>query len=84
MPSICFSGTFSRREDKAIIQHSGLICLDFDNYDTEDELVADKDGQVRLEAQWDAQRVAPLQEFSAVNRLVDIVLVDRIGVTGVA
>ena len=26
-----FSGTFSVREDKAIIQHSGLICLDFDH-----------------------------------------------------
>ncbi|MBR4147954.1 MAG: virulence protein E [Bacteroidales bacterium] len=26
-----FSGTFKVREDKSIIQHSGLICLDFDH-----------------------------------------------------
>ena len=26
-----FSGTFTVREDKALIQHSGLICLDFDH-----------------------------------------------------
>lgn len=31
LPSICFSGTFSRREDKSIIQHSGLIAIDFDH-----------------------------------------------------
>jgi len=32
LPSICFSGKFSRREDKAILEHSGLICLDFDGF----------------------------------------------------
>ena len=31
LPLICFSGTFSKRTDKDCIQHSGLICLDFDN-----------------------------------------------------
>ena len=31
LPAICFSGTFSRREDKAIIKHSGLIAIDFDH-----------------------------------------------------
>ena len=31
LPSICFSGKFSRREDKSIIQHSGLIAIDFDH-----------------------------------------------------
>lgn len=29
--SVCFSGTFSRRKDEYLIQHSGLICLDFDH-----------------------------------------------------
>jgi len=36
LPSICFSGEFSRREDKDIISHSGYICLDFDSF--EDDL----------------------------------------------
>ena len=34
LPAICFSGTFSKRADNAIINHSGLICLDFDEYKT--------------------------------------------------
>lgn len=31
LPSICFSGKFSRREDKSLITHSGLIAIDFDH-----------------------------------------------------
>ena len=31
LPSICFSGTFSKREDKSLIDHSGLIAIDFDH-----------------------------------------------------
>ena len=31
LPSICFSGTFSQRNLQGLKQHSGLICLDFDN-----------------------------------------------------
>lgn len=31
LPSICFSGIFSKRQNNAIQKHSGLICLDFDN-----------------------------------------------------
>lgn len=29
---ICFSGKFSKRENDALIAHSGLICLDFDDF----------------------------------------------------
>ena len=32
LPAVCFSGTFSRRSDNALIKHSGIICLDFDEY----------------------------------------------------
>ena len=32
LPSICFSGKFTKRNDKALTHHSGLICLDFDGY----------------------------------------------------
>ena len=42
LPSICFSGTFNKREDKAIVEHSGFICLDFDGYETEGDLLDDK------------------------------------------
>lgn len=31
LPSICFSGKFSKREDKGLLQHSGLIAIDFDH-----------------------------------------------------
>jgi hypothetical protein len=33
LKSICFSGEFSRRGAKHIINHSGFACLDFDNVD---------------------------------------------------
>ena len=39
LPAICFSGQFSSRNDDSIIEHSGLICLDFDGYNTEKALV---------------------------------------------
>jgi len=35
LPSICFSGEFSRRNSKDLIKHNGLICLDFDGFKDE-------------------------------------------------
>ena len=32
LPAVCFSGTFTKRNDNSITEHSGLICLDFDGY----------------------------------------------------
>ena len=43
LPAICFSGTFNKRADSSIIEHSGLICLDFDGYEKQKELLADKE-----------------------------------------
>lgn len=43
LPAICWSGTFTNRSDAALIDHSGLICLDFDNYDCVEDLEADKE-----------------------------------------
>lgn len=43
LPAICFSGTFSKRNDNSIIEHSGLICLDFDGYERSKELLQDKE-----------------------------------------
>ncbi len=31
LPAVTISGTFSRRKNEALIQHSGFICLDFDS-----------------------------------------------------
>ena len=42
LPAICFSGTFSKRADNAIIEHSGLICLDFDAFETNKAMLAYK------------------------------------------
>jgi|TARA_R100000951_G_C2652800_1_gene184977 hypothetical protein len=38
LPAICFSGKFTKRNDKSISQHSGVICLDFDGYKTKKEM----------------------------------------------
>jgi len=43
LPAICFSGTFNKRTDAALHQHSGLICLDFDGYEKQKELLQDKE-----------------------------------------
>jgi hypothetical protein len=43
LPAICFSGTFNKRTDASLIQHSGLICLDFDGYSKQKELLQDKE-----------------------------------------
>jgi hypothetical protein len=42
LSAICFSGTFNKRQDESIIDHSGLVCLDFDGYETPQEMDADK------------------------------------------
>jgi len=43
LPAICFSGTFNKRADNSIVDHSGLICLDFDGYAKQKELLQDKE-----------------------------------------
>ena len=43
LPAICFSGKFNKREDKCLIEHSGLICLDFDGYEKQKMLLQDKE-----------------------------------------
>jgi len=43
LPAICFSGTFNKRSDKSIEDHSGFICLDFDGYEKKKDLIADKE-----------------------------------------
>ena len=35
LPAICFSGEFNTRKDTSIVSHSGIICLDFDDFPSE-------------------------------------------------
>ena len=42
LPAVCFSGEFTKRADKSIVNHSGFICLDFDNYEKVKEMQDDK------------------------------------------
>ena len=43
LPAICFSGKFNKRADSSLIEHSGLICLDFDGYEKSKQLLEDKE-----------------------------------------
>lgn len=43
LPSICFSGVFTKRQDDKITEHSGLICLDFDGYERKKDMQEDRD-----------------------------------------
>ena len=43
LPAICFSGRFNKRTDASLLEHSGLICLDFDGYQKQKELLQDKE-----------------------------------------
>jgi hypothetical protein len=44
LPSICFSGTFKGRNDADLLHHSGFICLDFDGFNSQDEIADFRDG----------------------------------------
>tara|TARA_R100000988_G_scaffold98974_2_gene67548 strand:- start:3569 stop:5980 length:2412 start_codon:yes stop_codon:yes gene_type:complete len=43
LPAICFSGTFNKRNDTSLQAHSGLICLDFDGYKTNKDMLQEKE-----------------------------------------
>lgn len=43
LPAICFSGIFTKRADSSITEHSGLVCLDFDKYESIEILNIDFD-----------------------------------------
>jgi hypothetical protein len=42
LPSICFSGQFNKRADASLVLYSGLVCLDFDGYLKQKDLLSDK------------------------------------------
>tara|TARA_R110002074_G_scaffold250965_1_gene422592 strand:+ start:5695 stop:8112 length:2418 start_codon:yes stop_codon:yes gene_type:complete len=43
LPAVCFSGVFTKRNDLSISEHSGIICLDFDGYPKQKDLLQDKE-----------------------------------------
>jgi hypothetical protein len=43
LPAICFSGKFAKRNDSSLQKHSGLICLDFDGYTSNKDLLQEKE-----------------------------------------
>ena len=43
LPCILFSGTFKNKKHNSIIKHSGLICLDFDKFESQEELFLAKE-----------------------------------------
>ena len=47
LPSICFSGKFSKRADNSLLEHSGLICLDFDGYQKQKDMIQDKERMMK-------------------------------------
>ena len=42
LPSVCFSGKFNKRSDVSLVKHSGIICLDFDGYKIQKDLLNEK------------------------------------------
>ena len=47
LPSVCFSGKFSKRADNSLLEHSGLICLDFDGYPKQKDMIQDKEKMMK-------------------------------------
>ena len=43
LPAICFSGIFNKRNDTSIQEHTGIICLDFDGYKTNKDMLQEKE-----------------------------------------
>ena len=43
LPAICFSGIFNKRNDSSLQEHTGIMCLDFDGYEKNKELLQDKE-----------------------------------------
>lgn len=43
LPAICFSGKFAKRADSEILEHSGLICIDFDGFRDEQHLFSKRE-----------------------------------------
>jgi hypothetical protein len=52
LPSICFSGKFTERKDEFLQEHSGMICLDFDDVGDVNEFKSELCGNEYIFAAW--------------------------------
>ena len=43
LPAICFSGQFNKRSDASLLEHSGIMCFDFDGYKKQKDMLQDKE-----------------------------------------
>ena len=43
LPAICFSGQFNKRSDSSLLEYSGIMCLDFDGYKKQKDMLQDKE-----------------------------------------
>jgi len=85
LPSVAFSGIFSKRNKKSLIKHSGFLCLDIDNLDDvemvketirKDRFVYAMFSSVSGKGLAVIVRIEPDQEkhFSAFQKLKDYIL----------
>lgn len=42
LPGVTISGTFSAREEQSLVEHSGFLCVDIDNFNDKTALIEDK------------------------------------------
>lgn len=52
LPAVCFSGTFEKRKDGSLLQHSGFLVLDFDDVADIDVKVAELQNKDFIYALW--------------------------------
>ena len=68
LPSICFSGEFTQRSKAGLINHSGLICLDFDKFENMDVLIKEAEARSII-----APSQEEVKELTAPKRTKEII-----------
>lgn len=66
LPCVCFSGTFSKRFDRDLIEHSGYIILDFDDVDVQ-ETMSEMCGFDFVKAAWVSPRANGVKVLCVVS-----------------
>jgi hypothetical protein len=61
LPSVCFSGKFTRRTDDALLEHSGTLILDFDNLESVEEKAVSLSEKDFVYAMWLSPRANGLK-----------------------
>ncbi len=72
LPIVCFSGKFSERKASALLEYSGLICLDFDKLECPEDFKSELVSNPYIFAAWispTATGVKALVKVSSANHL---------------